>query len=284
MTAKSEQEPSSASEFAVGALALAVIALITFFGVRTSQPDASPPSAPAPPSADAPPVESPRLVEPAQPPQGSSVPGSPGASQRFTLASEPSVPPPGPGMAATPPPMPAPLRPALDPRIEYSPAPLATTNPLETEGVRTTRGQAPDPSQRDEAARAEQKSWPAKSAQTAEPARPARAETFAGVWAREARDCRHRDGDDDQRIRIDQRGAQAVGARCVFHSVKQETAGRWRVRALCTVAPNSWTANISLRLVGPNLRWSSERGTETYVRCPKQTVPEPEARQARHAN
>lgn len=280
MTAKSEHEPSSVSELAVGGLALAAVALITFFGVRASPPGASPPS--APPSADAPPIESPRLVEPAQPPQGSSVPGSPGASQRFTLASEPSAPP-GPGMTAAPPPMPAPLRPALDPRIEYSPEPLATTNALGTEGVRTPRAPAPAPSRRDEAARAEHKSWPAESAQTAEPARPARPETFAGVWAREAGDCRHREGD-DQRIRIDQRGAQAVGARCVFRSVKQEAAGRWHVRALCTVAPNSWTANISLRLVGPNLHWSSERGTETYVRCPKQTVPEPEARQARHAN
>jgi len=171
----------------------------------------------------------------------------------------------------------------LDPRIEYSPTPLTTTNPLDTEGVRTTRGQAPDPSQRDEAARAEHKNWPAETAQRAEPATLARPETFAGVWAREARDCRHREGD-DQRIRIDRRGAQAVGARCVFRSVKQEAAGTWHVRALCTVAPNSWTANISLRLVGPNLRWSSERGTETYVRCPKQTMPAAEARQMRRAN
>jgi len=179
--------------------------------------------------------------------------------------------------------MPAQLRPALDPRIEYSPAPLATTNAFSAERVRTPRAPAPDPSRRDEAARAQQTSLPAETARTAEPATPAPAETFAGVWAREARDCRHREGD-DQRIRIDQRGAQAVGARCVFRSVKQEAAGRWHVRALCTVAPNSWTANISLRLVGPNLRWSSERGTETYVRCPKQTVPEPEARQVRRAN
>jgi len=172
--ARYEHEPSSVSELAVGAIALAVVALITIFGVSNSPPRAMPTGSRS--------VEAPR--------------------------------------------------------------------------------------QQAEAAHAQQKSQPAETAQAAEQARPARVESFAGVWAREARDCRIREGD-DERIKIDARGAESLGVKCEFQSVKQEVAGSWRVRAACSVARDSWTANISLKLVGSNLRWSSERGTETYVRCPR---------------
>jgi hypothetical protein len=171
--ARHDHEPSSVSELAVGAIALAVVALITIFGVSNSPPRAMP--------------TGPRSVE-------------------------------------------------------------------------APRKQA-------EAARAQQNSQPVETAQAAAQATPARVESFAGVWAREARDCRSRG--DDQRIKIDARGAESLGAKCEFQSVKQEVAGSWRVRAACSVARDSWTANISLKLIGSNLRWSSERGTETYVRCPR---------------
>ena len=52
-----------------------------------------------------------------------------------------------------------------------------------------------------------------------------------------------------------------------FRSIRQEHADRWRVRASCNAALDSWSAHISLRMIGANLRWSSERGTETYLRC-----------------
>src|SRR5262245_36655900 len=95
------------------------------------------------------------------------------------------------------------------------------------------------------------------------------ASTFIGIWAREAAECKNRAGD-DQRIRIDSRGAESAGTRCDFRSVNQEAAGRWQVRALCSAARNVWACKFTVRLTGPNLRWSSERGTETYLRCPRQ--------------
>jgi hypothetical protein len=107
---------------------------------------------------------------------------------------------------------------------------------------------------------------------SAETAAAPRVEAFIGIWAREPAECRHR-ASDDQRIRIDARSAESGGGRCAFRSVRQEDADRWRVRASCNAALDSWTANISLRMVGPNLRWSSERGTETYVRCPSPAGP-----------
>jgi hypothetical protein len=91
--------------------------------------------------------------------------------------------------------------------------------------------------------------------------------TFIGGWALEAGDCRHREGDDQ--LIVNSRGAHAASGRCDFRSIKQEAAGRWRIRAACSAAGQTWTANIALTLIGANLRWSSERGAETYVRCPR---------------
>jgi hypothetical protein len=91
--------------------------------------------------------------------------------------------------------------------------------------------------------------------------------TFIGRWALEAGDCRHREASDQ--LIVNSRGAHAAAGRCDFRSVKQEAAGRWRIRAVCSAAGQAWHANIALTLIGSNLRWSSERGSETYVRCPK---------------
>jgi hypothetical protein len=115
---------------------------------------------------------------------------------------------------------------------------------------------------------------------SAETAAALRVEAYIGVWAREPAECRHRAAD-DQRIRVDARSAESSGGRCAFRSVRQEDADHWRVRASCNAGLESWSANISLRMVGPNLRWSSERGTETYVRCPNPTGPVRQAGAAR---
>ena len=95
---------------------------------------------------------------------------------------------------------------------------------------------------------------------------PAR-RTFVGRWALDSEECVQRD--DAGRLVIDARGAETTGGKCDFQSLKQENANSWRVRAICSVSGRSWNADIGLRLVGPTLQWSSERGTETYVRCLK---------------
>jgi hypothetical protein len=118
---------------------------------------------------------------------------------------------------------------------------------------------------------------PSRSAETTA---ALRVEAYIGIWAREPAECRNRAAD-DQRIRIDAHNAESGGGRCAFRLVRQENADSWRVRASCNAALESWTANISLRMVGPNLRWSSERGTETYVRCPSPPAPVRQAGAAR---
>jgi Putative peptidoglycan binding domain len=92
--------------------------------------------------------------------------------------------------------------------------------------------------------------------------------TFIGRWALDANECKQR-GDGTQLV-IDARGAEAASGKCEFRSFKQDSVASWRVRAVCS-APGKppWNAEIGLKLNGPQLQWSSERGAETYVRCLK---------------
>jgi hypothetical protein len=316
-----EREPSLFSEFMVGAIALAAVALITFFGVRTSPPQA--PSSPAtrgPETTASIVVRAPPAIEPAPPSvdtEASSAAGSPPQPSVQAL--------PEPARTMSPPP-------SLNRSVEYSPAPLTTTNPLVTDSAAAARAEAPARSRPYVAMRApppspaaetmavpteterdlgnrldvisiqtklrelgyylsesdgvwgpgarralrdfkvinglsESDQWDHETEERLWSGRgvPA-ANTFIGIWARDAVECRNRTGD-DERIRIDSRGAESAGTKCDFRSVNQEAAGRWQIHALCSAGRDLWTANISLKLTGSNLRWSSERGTETYLRC-----------------
>ncbi len=91
--------------------------------------------------------------------------------------------------------------------------------------------------------------------------------TFIGRWALDAEACLQRA--DGTQLVIDTRHAETSGGKCDFRSFKQESEGSWRVQAACSASGKSWSSDIALKLNGPRLRWSSERGTETYVRCLK---------------
>ena len=66
---------------------------------------------------------------------------------------------------------------------------------------------------------------------------------------------------------ISSRTAKTANGECNFGFVAREAANRWQVAAICAAEGCFWRANIALKLMEPNLTWSSERGTETYVRC-----------------
>lgn len=93
-------------------------------------------------------------------------------------------------------------------------------------------------------------------------------ETFIGSWAEEIDQCRN-----GARLVISSRAAKVIGGECDFRSVRREAATQWQAQAVCTDGGSSWNANITLKLVAPKLTWSSERGTETYVRCVKSQTP-----------
>jgi hypothetical protein len=99
------------------------------------------------------------------------------------------------------------------------------------------------------------------------PSRVIRAEhTFVGGWADEISECQ-KGQDQGAPLVISSQAAKTAGGECMFRSVTREAASRWHIVAQCASEGDSWNANIDLTLAGPNLTWSSERGTETYVRC-----------------
>jgi hypothetical protein len=92
--------------------------------------------------------------------------------------------------------------------------------------------------------------------------------TFIGGWAQSVEECHHFRGGGAPLV-IRPRSAETDRVKCSFRSVKWEIATMWHVQAACSAEGQSWNANVSLKLTGSNLKWSSERGTETYVRCLK---------------
>jgi hypothetical protein len=85
--------------------------------------------------------------------------------------------------------------------------------------------------------------------------------SYTGDWAEDIGRC------GETPLVINSRAAMTASGECAFGFVARETANRWRVAAICTADGQFWRANIALKVVGSNLTWSSERGTDTYVRC-----------------
>ena len=264
MNASFEQPPSSSSELAAGAVALGVVALITIFGVSTSPPGAVSPSVAS--------AAPPRTVarEPDNVPAEPARPSQPSLDGPASIASGTTFEVP----IVTPPPAVSETQKRARPAARLGVETTAPTSGPATDSLSESHAQALDILRPHDAPPVQHQSRSAET--TAAP----RVEAFIGIWAREPAECRNR-ATDDQRIRIDARSAESSGGRCAFRSVRQEDADRWRVRASCHAALDSWTAHISLRMIGPNLRWSSERGTETYVRCPSPAGPVRQAGAAR---
>jgi len=87
---------------------------------------------------------------------------------------------------------------------------------------------------------------------------------FIGSWTDDIGRCRT---GRKAPLVISSRAAKTANGECNFGFVAREAANRWQVAAICAAEGRFWRANIALKLMEPNLTWSSERGTETYVRC-----------------
>ena len=67
---------------------------------------------------------------------------------------------------------------------------------------------------------------------------------------------------------INEQGAWAGETTCKFQRKKQ-IGTAWTMVATCSDQRSRWTANVRLEIRGDHLTWSSERGSQTYVRCRK---------------
>jgi hypothetical protein len=277
-----EQRPFSASEFAVGSLALILVVVVTFLGLRPRAPE----PLPLPPSSAPPPKIQSRLPShrvsprPSEPSGGSSIfdallPSSPRSESNSANSSSARV--------QT---VPA----AQTPKEEVGTSPSGTERDPQNRpdaiwiqaklgdlgyfsGSRNgVWGGASRSALRDFKSMnglSENDRWDKETEQrlSSREVIPA-SKTFIGGWAEGSDQCRS-EGDRSPPIVISSRAAKTEGGECDFRSIKREGAGHWRVDAACTSEGNSWNASIDLKLSPPNLTWTSERGTTTYVRCGK---------------
>ena len=96
--------------------------------------------------------------------------------------------------------------------------------------------------------------------------------TYAGMWGADQSACSTRNRKRLLPTMIDTDGARAGETFCRFKR-KQETQSGWNVVANCSNGRERWVANVRLKVQGERLTWSSERGSQAYVRCePGMTV------------
>ena len=108
--------------------------------------------------------------------------------------------------------------------------------------------------------------WDAVTEGALKAERPVRAaETFVGVWAEEAADCKPTNAGGAP-LRISVRQAEKSGTVCKFGPALRE-GSTWGLQAVCTGEGKTWNANVRLSVSGDQLTWSSERGTDSFVRC-----------------
>ncbi|NNM75190.1 hypothetical protein [Enterovirga aerilata] len=88
-----------------------------------------------------------------------------------------------------------------------------------------------------------------------------------GVWAPAEADCATLDESGYLPLLVGSTKAAAGGATCRYKSTEPD--GRvWRVTAVCSDGSGTWTAHVGLEEAAGRLRWTSERGTVLYRRCP----------------
>ncbi len=92
-------------------------------------------------------------------------------------------------------------------------------------------------------------------------------EAFVGIWGVDATACSPRlNRKGFLPAVIDREGAWAGETFCTFER-KKHTAAGWNVVARCSNTHDRWTANVRLIINGDQLTWTSERGSQNYLRC-----------------
>jgi hypothetical protein len=101
------------------------------------------------------------------------------------------------------------------------------------------------------------------------PDSPTKPWAASGTWAPSARACSRRGADKLGLLvmKLDENGAYAGDTTCSFGN-KQPSGSGWSVVARCARSAQRWTSRVRLAVEGDKLTWSSEKGSQAYVRCP----------------
>jgi hypothetical protein len=134
----------------------------------------------------------------------------------------------------------------------------ATEHPIET----AAQDSAPPPAEDDQAAVESPATTPRHDLQPAAPL------GIVGIWAPETTSsCAARNEREGALPAIiSEHGARAGETSCVFKN-KRRIKSDWRILANCTNGRDRWSSNVRLAVKGKRLIWTSERGTQSYVRC-----------------
>jgi len=90
---------------------------------------------------------------------------------------------------------------------------------------------------------------------------------IAGVWAPDKGSCSARNArEGGLPAVISERGARAGQTSCIFKN-QRRTKSDWRLLANCRNGHERWSSNVRLAVKSNRLIWTSERGTQAYVRC-----------------
>ena len=92
-----------------------------------------------------------------------------------------------------------------------------------------------------------------------------KAASFVGTWAEDEDACL------SVPAVIRREGARAGNTFCAFGDAKL-VEGVWNVAATCSDPRQRWTVNVRLSVAGDRLTWASQRGSQNYVRCPRELV------------
>jgi uncharacterized membrane protein len=91
--------------------------------------------------------------------------------------------------------------------------------------------------------------------------------SFVGQWAPTAQACRPQLNQSGLLpATISEQGAWAGETTCTFQR-RRQSGSAWTMVAACSDQRSRWTAKVRLEVRGDRLTWSSERGSQTYVRC-----------------
>jgi hypothetical protein len=91
--------------------------------------------------------------------------------------------------------------------------------------------------------------------------------SVSGLWAVDSTACARGFIENDLHTVIDTAGASAGDTSCRFRNISQTSAGNWAIAGKCSDTRSRWKSDIRLTLSGQKLRWSSQKGTQIYVRC-----------------
>jgi hypothetical protein len=92
--------------------------------------------------------------------------------------------------------------------------------------------------------------------------------SFVGLWAADARACEFRPGTgSDPLTVISERGARAGGNSCEFKKKKRISSSEWEIKAACADGSTRWESTVLLSVSKNKLKWTGQRGTQSYVRC-----------------